>query len=308
MPVCRVFTMKIISRFSGLLLVVMASGSLAMLGDQHASDPAFSHGSSLTSAQARVWFSGSASSSVSSGSGEALSSTEKGFSLPIESEKNRTEVFRSSVNLQWTEFDWRGVGGLKDQYLWLSMPIHYRQDRGQGSQFLWDIEPGIMSDTRNLGADHLALNTQILGRQYWRRDAYWQYGLIVDRAFGDYDVRPVMGAAWQASKRTWIELGFPEVKVEHTLSHQAQAYFNLKPAGGVWRQTVKGQKKASNIHYINWQGGVGVNFHWRKSLWLSAEVGVLKNRQIKGRDNTSAAIKANLERSRYWRLAANLKY
>jgi hypothetical protein len=158
--------------------------------------------------------------------------------------------------------------------------------------------------------DHIGLNATVVGRRLWGNAGFWQYGLHVDRAFGDYDVRPVLGVGWQASKRTWVELGFPKVNIRHRLSRALESYFLIKPAGGQWKEEIKTAttREEVSLQYRNWQLGVGVNFHWRGPVWLNAELGQLRNRSILAYDESVVSVRATPEQGQYWRIGASLKY
>ena len=249
-------------------------------------------------------------SSLKSGPGDQFSSTQTSLTLPLEQKNRRSESFRSQFHLDITEFDWRGSTAAEGEYVWLSMPIQYRQERGQNNVFLINVEPGLMTDGGNIGMDHIGLNGSVIGRRLLGNGGFWQYGVTVDRAFGDYDLRPLLGIGFQASKRTWVELGFPNINVRHHLSSALKSYFMIKPAGGVWKEGIKTDttEEEVNLQYRNWQIGLGADFHWRGSVWLNAEIGQLRNRRIQAYDDTAVTVKATPEQSRYWRIGASLKY
>jgi len=264
--------------------------------------------------EAGLWYLGEGPGSLEDGTGTRFSATQWGFEIPLEKKLRKTERFQSRIQMEWTEFDWQGANAAEGEYIWLSMPILYQQQRGRKHQFLLNFEPGLMTDGGNVGFDHIGLNGSAVGRKLWRNGGYWQYGVIVDRRFGDYDARPVLGMAWQASKRTWMELGFPETHVRHTLSSTVQSFFHIRPAGGVWRHAVVGQNKDVNLHYTNWQVGAGLTFNWRESMWLNAEVGQLRKRQIRGfadgadADTAPTGVKATPGQDRYWQLGAEIRF
>ena len=264
--------------------------------------------------QAKAWYQGEGPGSIENGTGTRFGSSQWGFEIPYEKKIKKNERYQSKVHLDWTEFEWQGTSAAQDEYIWLSVPIQYQQQRGRKHQFLLNFEPGLMTDGGNIGFDHIGLNGSVIGRSLRRKGGYWQYGVIVDRSFGDYDARPVIGVGWQASKRTWVDLGFPRTDVRHKLSHTVQSFFRIKPAGGVWRHGIEGQSKDYNLHYTNWQIGVGVDFNWRKAMWLSAELGQLRKRQIRGfaagADAATAPskVKATPGMDRYWRLGAEIRF
>ena len=265
---------------------------------------------SLQGRVAGISLSGETLGSLESGPGQKLGSRHKSVTLPLEQKTRRSESFQSSFHADITEFDWRGTTAAQGEYLWLSIPVKYQQQRGRHNVFMLKVEPGLMTDGGNIGLDHIGLNGSILGRRLWRNGGFWQYGLTVDRSFGDYDVRPVLGMGFQASKRTWVELGFPKINVKHQLSSGLASYFVIKPAGGVWKEEIKTAtaSKEVNLHYSSWQMGVGADFHWRESMWLGAEFGQLRNRRIRANDATAAMIKGTPGQDRYWRIGASLKF
>lgn len=248
--------------------------------------------------------------SLDSGPGTKFSSSKSSLTLPLESRKRRMESFNSYFHVDTTKFDWRGTTAAEKEYIWLSMPIQYQQQRGEKTLFLVDLEPGLMTDGGNVGMDHIGLNATVVGRRLWRNGGFWEYGLTVDRSFGDYDVRPVLGMGWQASKRTWVALGFPIINVKHRLSSALQSYFSIKPAGGMWKEEIKTDTATEDVslQYRSWQLGIGADFHWRGSVWLNAEFGQLRNRRIWADDATAAGVKGTPGQNRYWRIGASLKY
>jgi hypothetical protein len=260
--------------------------------------------------EAGIYIGGESLGSLDSGPGTKFSASKNSLTLPLETKKRRSEAFSSHFHLDMTKFDWRDATAAKKEYIWLSMPIHYQQQRGRKTLFMVDLEPGLMTDGGNIGMDHIGLNASVIGRRLWNGGGFWQYGLIVDRSFGDYDVRPVLGMGWQASKRTWVELGFPEIHVKHRLSSALQSYFMVKPAGGIWKEEIKTATttKDVSLQYRNWQVGLGANFHWRGSVWLNAEFGQLRNRRVWAYDDAAALVKATPGQHRYWRIGASLKY
>jgi hypothetical protein len=284
-------------------LIVLAA-ALFMTSNAHAAQQ------DMQGQEAGFYIGSESLGSLDSGPGTKFASSKNSITLPLESRSRRSEAFYSQFHLDMTEFDWRGSTAAQKEYIWLSMPIHYEQQRGNSTLFMVDLEPGLMTDGGNVGMDHIGLNATVIGRRLWRSGGYWQYGLTVDRSFGDYDVRPVLGMGWQASKRTWVELGFPEVNVRHRLSSALQSYFMIKPTGGVWKEEIKTDTATQDVslQYRNWQLGVGANFHWRGSVWLNAEFGQLRNRRISAYDAAAAAVKATPGQNRYWRIGASVKY
>jgi hypothetical protein len=260
--------------------------------------------------EAGIYIGSESLSSLESGPGQNFAASKNSLTLPLERKNRRSETFSSYFHLDVTEFDWRGSTAAQKEYVWLSMPIQYEQQRGRKNLFMVDLEPGLMTDGGNIGMDHVGLNASVVGRRLWDNGGFWQYGLTVDRAFGDYDVRPVLGVGWQASKRTWVELGFPNINIKHRLSSALQSYFLIKPAGGVWKEEIKTAttQEEVSLHYRNWHLGVGANFHWRSSVWLNAEFGQLRNRRIRAYDEAAVSVRATPEQSRYWRIGASLKY
>jgi hypothetical protein len=257
-----------------------------------------------------IQFSGETLGSMEAGAGQKFAHAQQTVTLPLEQKRRRSESFQSYFQASMTKFDWRGTSAAQGEYLWLSMPIEYQQQRGRKHLFLVQVEPGLMTDSNKIGLDHIGLNASVVGRRVWRNGGFWQYGLTVDRAFGDYDLRPVLGMGFQASRRTWVELGFPKVQVEHRLSSSLSSFFSIKPAGGVWKEEIKTDTETHevNLHYTSWQLGLGGDFHWRESVWLSAELGQLRNRRIRANDATASILKGTPGQDRYWAISASLKF
>ena len=294
MRVCKKLMMNIISRVSGYLLFLVAP--VSVWGAEYQ--------------EAGLSFRGEVSGSLDSGPGDKFGSSQIDLTLPIEHKVRKSESFTSFFHLDFTKFDWRGTTAAQNDYIWLSMPIHYSQQRGRNNQFLLTVELGLMTVGSNLDFDSIGLNGSLVGRRLWGNGGYWQYGLIVDRAFGDYDVRPVIGMAFQASARTWMEIGFPEVNIKHNFSKGLQSFFVIKPAGGIWKEEIDitTSKEDETLEYKNWQIGLGADFHWRKKFWLNAEIGQLRNRRIIASDATGAGLKGTPGQDRYWQVGAKLKF
>lgn len=294
MRVCKILMMNIISRVSRYLLFLVVLFSMNVLGSQ----------------EAGLSFRGESMGSLDSGPGDKFGSSQIALALPLEHKSRKNESFTSYFNFDITKFDWRGTTAAQNDYIWLSMPIQYSQKRGRSNTFLLTVEPGLMTDGANVGFDSIGLNGSLIGRRLMRNGGYWQYGIMVDRAFGDYDVRPVLGIAFQASANTWMEIGFPEVNIKHNFSKGLQSFFVIKPAGGVWKEEVDitTSKEEETLQYNNWQIGLGADFHWRKKVWLNAEVGQLRKRRIRGTDETGARLKGTPGHDRYWQVGAKLKF
>lgn len=255
-------------------------------------------------------FRGESLGSLDSGPGDKFGTSQIGLTLPLEHKLRRRESFTSYFNIDFTQFDWRGTTAAQNDYIWLSMPIEYSQQRGRNNEFLLTVEPGLMSDGNNVDFDSIGLNGSVVGRRLWRNGGYWHYGIIVDRAFGDYDVRPVLGMAFQTSANTWMEIGFPEVNVKHNFSQGLQSFFVIKPAGGIWKEevVVATVKQDETLQYNSWQIGIGADFRWRKKIWLNAEMGQLRNRRIRATDEAGAQLKGTPGQDRYWQVGAKLKF
>jgi hypothetical protein len=308
MQVCKKHLMNIkmmkTHRFSLSISANVLLVALGMSNTAQASKPY------MQAFDAGVYMGSESLSSLESGPGQKFAASKNSLTLPLERTNRRSETFSSYFHLDVTEFDWRGSTAAQKEYIWLSMPIQYEQQRSAKNVFIVDLEPGFMTDGGNIGMDQIGLNAAVVGRRLWDNGGFLQYGLTVDRAFGDYDVRPVLGVGWQASKRTWVELGFPNVNIMHRLSSALQSYFLIKPAGGLWKEEIKTAttQEEVSLQYRNWQLGVGAHFHWRGSVWLNAEFGQLRNRSIRAYDETVASVRATPEQSRYWRIGASLKY
>lgn len=303
MRVCKKLMMNIINqvkRFQSscikfsLFTALIASSSVQAVGYE---------GASLS-------FSGDNLISLDSGTGDRFGSTKVGATLPLEYRTRGNESFESYFHVDLTKFDWRGAEAAENDYIWLSMPIKYSQQRDQLNTFLVTLEPGFMTDGTNIGLESVGVNGSLVGRRLMRNGAYWQYGLMIDRAFGDYDLRPVVGVAFQASAKTWMEIGFPKVNIKHDFTRDLKSFFSIKPMGGVWQEeiVVDTVKQDETIRYNNWQVGAGVNFHWRKKLWLNAEVGQLINRRIRATDATGVDIKGTPSQALYWQVGGKLQF
>lgn len=300
MRVCKKLMMNIISQVNRyFLFLVVAIFSIAPFS-VHA----------IGKQEAGLSFTGESLGSLDDGPGDKFGTSQIALTLPLEHKVRRREAFTSYFNIDFTKIDWRGTTAAQNDYIWLSMPIEYSQQRGRRNEFLLTLEPGLMTDGNNVDFDSIGLNGSAVGRRLWRNGGYWQYGIIVDRAFGDYDVRPVVGMAFQASASVWMELGFPEVNIKHNFSKGLHSFFVIKPAGGVWKEQVEvaTAKQDETLQYNNWQVGLGIDFHWREKFWLNAEIGQLRNRRIRATDAAGAQLKGTPGQDKYWQAGAKLKF
>lgn len=293
MQVCKKRIMNIIKKVSYSALLILPLAAMGAQGQV-----------------AEVELSGESLGSLDSGAGTKFAASQMALTLPLEYKKKSQERFSSFVHLDVTQFDWQGTTAAENDYIWLSMPIYYAQNRGRKHQFLIHFEPGLMTDGGSIDQEAISLNGSLVARHLWRNGGYWQYGLVVDRAFGNADVRPVLGMAWQATPATWVELGFPKIDVKHQFSSSMHSFFNIKPAGGIWQETVEvgDANKEARLNYTNWQVGFGGEFHWRGKIWLRGEIGQLRHRRIHGTDDTGAKIKATPGQDRYWSVGAKLRF
>ena len=288
-----------------MMRIISLLSCVFLAGTVYASSPAV---------ESRVWYSGEGPGAIEGGTGTRFASTNWGFELPMEKRSKRREFLQTKLHFDWTEFDWEGTTAAEEEYFWLSMPVHYRQQRSRKHMFLIDVEPGLMTDGTNIDFDSVGLNAMVRGRIMRRKGGYWQYGLVVNREFGDFNVRPVLGAGWQASRRTWVDLGFPRTNVEHTLSSTVKSFFRIQPAGGVWKHEIDGQSDTFTLRYTSWKAGVGLSFQWRRKLWLSGEIGQLRNRSVRGYAPSATAgtaptsVRGAPGNDRYWQLSASMRF
>lgn len=246
---------------------------------------------------------------VEKGAGDRVGKKSLKLTSILEKKKRRTESYYSSTNLEITRFDWRGQQVVSEFY-WLSMPISYQQTRANNYHLMFYVEPGLMTDLGTLSENYIGINFSAKVRKYLGRSTtnYWQAGLVSDRKFGNQDLRPLLAYAWRATPNTWIELGFPKTSIEHRFSKKVNSFIRARPEGGVWRYTVKGQKKDSTFNYRSVRVGAGMDFHWRAKAWLGFEIGQVRGASVSGVNNANADIKAYLENDKYWKVYADLRF
>lgn len=228
--------------------------------------------------------------SPDSGAGDEFSSSQISLTLPLEDRGSRQEKVRTFIHLDQTKFDLKGTTLGQSEYYWLSLPLQYQQRRSRETEFLVNAEAGLMTDLKKIESDALALNLELYGRRYRSKGSFWQYGLVVDRSFGDYKPRPALAFSWNATRHTQMLFGFPRTKVTTRWSQQLSSFLHIRPAGGVWREEIDGQSKLASLSYRNWRFGVGGEFHWRGHLWLTGEIGQTRLRTIEGRDAANAKV------------------
>ena len=229
------------------------------------------------------------------GAGSEFSSSQISLTLPLAQQANRREQLRSFFHIDQTSFELEGTSAAQNDYFWLSMPIQYQQRRSRKSEFTINLEPGFMTDLKSLDSDAIGLNLELYGRQYRGRShrgdgSFWQYGVVLDRAFGDYRLRPAVAASWAASRDTRVLLGFPRTRVTTQWGSSLSSFLHIRPAGGVWREEIDGQTGSFSVNYRNWRVGVGGEFHWRGHLWLTGEFGQTRLRTLTASDSSGAKV------------------
>jgi len=242
------------------------------------------------------------------GAGTEFSSSHISLTLPLENKSNRRESVRSYVHLDQTTFDLQGTTAAQGEYFWLSMPLQYTQRRDRHTEFLIHFEPGLMTDLNAIDSDAVGANIELYGRRYRRGGGFWQFGLVVDRAFGDFKPRPAVAASWQATKATQVLLGFPRTKITTQWSSALSSFLHIRPAGGVWREEISGQSGSHSVNNRTWRIGVGGEFHWRKQLWLTAEFGQTRLRTIEATDSTGATQTSRPGDDTFTRFGINFRF
>ncbi len=244
------------------------------------------------------------------GVGTRFATSTVAISLPLERADRGTESLTSDVSLELTEFRWEGANAAEGEYIWLSVPIKYRQKRTGSTEFHLMAEPGVMTDLDAVGTENLNLNVEISGRTYTGRTTFWQYGILVDRKFGDRKPRPLLALATKLTSDTEMWLGFPKSNIQTRWSQEFSTYARFYPDGGYWKEEVDGltPAKVTTVSYTNWRMGVGAEFRWRNGVWLNAEVGQLRNRTIRATDNTGVEVSADPAENGYWQLGASLRF
>jgi len=244
------------------------------------------------------------------GTGTRFSANTFSFTLPLERAKRGNESLQSDFNLDMTEFRWEGANAAEGEYFWISAPVRYRQKRGNGGEFHLMLEPGLMTDLDAVGADNLNVNLEVSGRTYTGRTTFWQYGIVVNREFGDRNPRPLIALATKITPTTEMLLGFPRTSFQTRWSKTLSSFARIYPDGGFWREEVDGvtPAKTTAVAYTNWRMGVGAEFRWRDGMWLSAEIGQMRNRTIRATDSTGAEVSADPADNGYWRLGGSLRF
>lgn len=249
-------------------------------------------------------------SGLDGGAGSRFASSQIAVTLPLERQKSGDEVFNSDVHLDLTEFRWSGTTAATGEYLWLSVPIYYRQKRNSGNELHVKIEPGLMTDLDAVGTENITANVELSGRRYTGRTSFWQYGIVVNRYFGDRNPRPLLAYATRLTNSTEMLLGFPKTNIQTRWTNELSTYFRVYPSGGFWREEVDALQPAqvTDISYSNWHMGVGGEFKWRDNIWFNAEIGQLRNRQIKATDATGLKVTGTPADNGYWQLGGSLRF
>lgn len=247
--------------------------------------------------------------SFDSGSGTRFASTSISLDMPWLRTRVGGEKLETNVYLESTQFRWSGASAAEGDYVWLSVPVFYRQERSGNHELHVRVEPGLMTDLKAVGTDNLGVNAEISGRTYLNRRNFLQYGVVVNRTFGDFKPRPLLAWATKVTHSTELLLGFPETNLQTRWSSSLSTYARFYPDGGLWREEVTLDdgvtatgSDVSEISYRNWRLGTGVEFQWQDNIWFNAEIGQLRNRQIEARDSTATTVKAAPGQNGYWGL------
>ncbi|MDF1762222.1 MAG: hypothetical protein P1U57_02335 [Oleibacter sp.] len=263
-------------------------------------------------------------SSIDSGDGSLFSSSQLSFSSRIQSTEYNQQRLKVDGSFQMMQFRWQGVEAAQGEYFWLSMPIAYQQKRSAKQEFHWTLEPGLMTDINTLGFSSLAVNASLFGRSFFSPAQFIQYGVIVNRTFGDFNPRPLLAYGTRLTARSELLIGFPRTSFHTRWSSEFNTYISMYPDGGVWREevnlSVAGDPAATpptldgsaptekSLHYRTYRVGFGGEFNWQANIALSAEIGQLRLRQIDATDTSGSEVKAKLNDSGYWRLGARMSF
>jgi len=247
---------------------------------------------------------------VDMGDGERFAAMKMSVNVPLEDVSRARERFESSVNIELNQFRWSGTSAAQADYFWVSAPMKYRQKRLSGHEFHLYFEPGLMTDLDSIGTESLAANVEVSGRILRSATSFWQYGIIVDRSFGDFNPRPVIAFASKLTQDTEALLGFPRSRIQTRWSNTVSTFARFYPDGGIWREEVDAVTPATTttVAYTNWRTGVGAEFRWRSGLWLSAEIGQMRNRHIRATDASGTELRADAAENGYWQLGGSLRF
>ncbi|WP_300425342.1 hypothetical protein [Thalassolituus sp.] len=248
--------------------------------------------------------------SLDSGAGSRFGSHQMNLDVPLERYSRGRESLSTDFHLDLTKFSWQGTTAAEGDYFWVSVPIFYRQKRQGGSELHVRFEPGIMTDFDAMGTENLGVNAEVSGRTYLGRTEFVQYGLIVDRRFGDMKPRPTLSWATRLTDSTEMLLGFPNTNIQTRWSDEMSTFVRIYPAGGFWREEVDDLETpaVSDVSYVCWHMGIGTEFRWRANAWVSAEIGQLRNRTIQADDATAVSLSGDPGENGYWRLGGSLRF
>lgn len=269
---------------------------------------------------------------IESGSGSGFGMRQLSVTGPLVHGRDGNEQWQTAWQFEYTQFDWQGTTAAAGDYVWVSLPIAYQQQRSARHQLRIVIEPGLMSDLSQLDTDHFMVNVQALSRHTLRHvREYWQWGVIVDRRFGDAEIRPSVAYAWPVSRHTQASVGFPFSSLQTQWSESLHTFVRVQPVGGVWQETVTlaaagdageeeggdaevgdaaspGGELSSRLRYRSWQASLGARAAWRDGWWVSAEVGQLRNRRIVATSTDGSRTRATPSNHGYWLLGLELHY
>lgn len=242
-----------------------------------------------------------------SGTGSAFSVNELSLDLPMSDLSGGGETLLIDLRVVATEFRWTGTDAGQNDYYWVALPMDYQQKRGRQDELRLLFEPGLMTDPDGVGTDRLAANLAASWRHYVRPGFFWELGVLVDRRIGDLQPRPLASVAWKASD-TEVLLGFPDSRIQTRWNSATSTYLHYRPAGGVWRETIKALDQTHDIRYRTWRLGMGAEVRWRSAVWLNAELGTQKLRHVEATDSTGAKVSATPAQSGYWLVGLLLRW
>ena len=141
---------KIVNSLLSLFAVTVASSAVAAMPERSASLHIMSE----------------SPSAIESGASGQFGVMHTAIQLPLEEKTRRAESFQSNLSIELTEFDWRDSSAADNEYIWLSMPVFYQQQRSRNSVFIIQAEPGLMTDGNTVDLNSVGINGSLIAVSY----------------------------------------------------------------------------------------------------------------------------------------------
>jgi CubicO group peptidase (beta-lactamase class C family) len=146
--------------------------------------------------------------------------------------------------------------------------------------------PGIASDLRNVGADHLTAQGTLLLQRAGEAGPSWGAGLSVSNAFGETRVVPLLSLEWQADAATIRVLAPAEASVALALGDAVTAAIQATLDGNVYTLGRRGILEGGVARYSVWEVGPRLEVALTPRIRLTLRGGLSLGRRLEVEDRS----------------------